>query len=140
MALVRTHARLMDQVEAQLRKDHGLTIARYDVLAHLDVAGGRLGLGELGASITLSPSGLSKLVDRMETSGLVRRQPDPDDARSTFAMLTPRGRSLVQKARRTHHAFLHEVFGSVLVDRDLSDLVRITGRLDASIAKGNLPE
>jgi hypothetical protein len=47
---------------------------------------------------------------------------------------------LVQKARRAHHAFLHEVFGSVLVDRDLSDLVRITGRLDASIATGNLPE
>ena len=45
LALLRTHARLWDQLEAQMRRDHGLTIARYDVLAQLDSAGGRLGAG-----------------------------------------------------------------------------------------------
>lgn len=134
MALIRTHARLMDLVEAQLRKEHGITLARYDVLAQLDMAVGRLGLGELGSSVALSPSGLSKLVDRMEASGQLRRHPDSSDARSTFAVLTPTGRALVRKARRTHHAFLHEVFGSVLDDRDIDDLVRVTGRIDISIA------
>ena len=43
LALVRTHTRLWDLAEAQMRRDHGLTMARYDVLAHLDMAGGRLG-------------------------------------------------------------------------------------------------
>ncbi len=134
LALVRTHARLWDQVEAQLRRDHGLTIARYDVLANLETAGGRLGLTELASAIVLSPSGLSKLLDRMAASGLVRREPDPDDARSSFAQITPRGRELVDDVRRGHHALLQRQFGDVLTDRDVADLARIMGRISAALA------
>jgi DNA-binding MarR family transcriptional regulator len=135
MALIRTHARLLDHVESQLREEHGLTLARYDVLAQLDLAGGRLGLSELASSIALSPSGLSKLLDRMEASGLVRRNVDTSDARATFAVLTARGRTLVRKARTSHHAFLRDAFGKVLDDRDVADLTRVMGRLSASIAR-----
>jgi DNA-binding MarR family transcriptional regulator len=129
LSFVRTHARLWDEVEAQMRKDHGLTMARYDVLAQLVNAGGRLGLSDLASSVVLSPSGLSKLLDRMERSGLVRRDPDPDDARSAFATITPRGRSTVAQARHGHHAFLQRAFGDVLDDRDLADLVRVMNRI-----------
>lgn len=134
IALVRTHARFWDQLETQIRRDHGLTMVRYDVLAHLDMAGGRLGLSELASSIALSPSGLSKLLDRMETSGLIRRDPDPHDARSTFASITPRGRSLVKKARASHHELLQRTFGTALDDRDVADLTRIMGRIGESIS------
>jgi DNA-binding MarR family transcriptional regulator len=129
MALVRTYARLWDQVEAQMRQDSGLTMPRYDVLMQLDLAGGRLGLTELASSIVLSASGLSKLLDRMEASGLIRREPDPSDARSTFARITPRGRSLVKKARDRHHDWLQHVFGDALDDRDVVDLTRIMQRI-----------
>jgi DNA-binding MarR family transcriptional regulator len=129
LALVRTHTRLWDLAEAQMRRDHGLTMARYDVLAQLDMAGGRLGLSELAACLLLSPSGLSKLLDRMEASGLVRRDPDPRDARAAFAAITPHGRSLVRKARQGHHAFLQQTFGDTLGDHDLADLTRIMNRL-----------
>ena len=132
LALVRTNARLWDQVEAQMRRDSGLTMARYDVLAHLDSHGGRLGLSELASSIVLSPSGLSKLLDRMDASGLIRREPDPDDARSAFAVITPRGRSLVATARRGHHELLQRRFGDALDDGDVADLVRIMGRIAAA--------
>ena len=131
LTLLRTHARLWDQVEAQMRRDHGLTIARYDVLASLDAAGGRLRLGDLGASIVLSPSGLSKLLDRMQASDLIRREPDPADARSTFAVITPRGRALIKKARRTHHELLQQRFGDALDDRDVAQALgapRLRGR------------
>jgi DNA-binding MarR family transcriptional regulator len=131
IALVRTHARLWDQVETQMRHDSGLTMSRYDVLMQLDMAGGRLGLSELASTIVLSASGLSKLLDRMEASGLIRREPDPRDARSTFARITPRGRSLVKKARQSHHAWLQQAFGDALDDRDVADLSRIMGRIDA---------
>jgi DNA-binding MarR family transcriptional regulator len=131
IALVRTHARLWGQVEARMRQDHGLTMPRYDVLAQLDMAGGRLGLSDLATTIVLSPSGLSKLLDRMEDSGLIRREPDPRDARSTFASITPRGRSLVKKARASHHAFLQRAFGDALDERDVADLTRIMRRIDA---------
>jgi DNA-binding MarR family transcriptional regulator len=130
LALVRTHARLWDQVEADVRKN-GLTMPRYDVLMHLDLAGGRLGLGDLAEAVVLSPSGLSKLLDRMDESGLVERRPDPHDARSTFAAITPHGRAVVRKARQKHHAFLQRIFGDVLDDRDVADLTRIMARLDA---------
>jgi DNA-binding MarR family transcriptional regulator len=129
LALVRTHTRLWEQVEAQMRRDHGLTMARYDVLAHLDMAGGRLGLSELAAAIMLSPSGLSKLLDRMEAAGLVRRDPDPRDARAAFAAITPHGRSLASAARQSHHQLMQRTFGDALDDRDLADLSRIMGRL-----------
>jgi DNA-binding MarR family transcriptional regulator len=132
MALVRTYARLWDDVEAHMRHDSGLTMPRYDVLMQLDMAGGRLGLTDLASSIVLSPSGLSKLLDRMEASELIRREPDPSDARSTFARITPRGRALVRKARDRHHHWLQQVFGDALDDRDVADLMRVMGRISTS--------
>src|SRR5450432_1325250 len=131
LALIRTHARLWDQVEAQMRHDSGLTLPRYDVLMQIDGAGGRLGLTELASKVVLSPSGLSKLLDRMEASGLLGREPDPRDARSTYARITPRGRSLVRKARESHHAWVQQAFGDALDDRDVADLSRIMERIDA---------
>ena len=135
LALLRTHSRLWDQVEAQMRRDSGLTMARYDVLMQLDMAGGRLGLSELASRIVLSPSGLSKLLDRMAAAGLIRREPDPRHARSTFARITPKGRSLVRKARQSHHAWLQRAFGDTLDDSDLADLTRIMGRIDAQTSR-----
>jgi DNA-binding MarR family transcriptional regulator len=117
--------------EAQMRQDSGLTMARYDVLMQLDMAGGRLGLGDLAAAILLSPSGLSKLVDRMAAAGLLRREPDPEDARSTFATITPHGRRAVRKARLSHHDWLDRVFGGALDDRDVADLTRIMAQIQA---------
>ena len=136
LALLRTNARLWDQLETQMRRDHGLTIARYDVLAHLELAGGRLRLSELAATVMLSPSGLSKLLDRMDASGLIQREPDPRDARSTYAVITPRGRALVTKARASHHDLLQRRFGDALDDEDVADITRIMGRIGASLPGG----
>jgi DNA-binding MarR family transcriptional regulator len=99
----------------------------------MDMAGGRLGLSELAASILLSPSGLSKLLDRVELSGLVRRDPDPRDARAAFAAITPDGRSLVRTACHSHHELLRRTSGTALADDDLADLTRITTRISESI-------
>src|SRR6478752_7579953 len=106
LALIRTHARLWDQVESDVRRISGLTMPRYDVLMQLDLGGGKLGLTDLAKTVVLSPSGLSKLLDRMEESDLIERRPDPEDARSAFAAITPHGRSVVRRTRRKHHAFL----------------------------------
>jgi len=133
LALLRTHARLKDLLELDVRRIGGLSVARFDVLTHLDMAGGRMRLGDLANAIVLSPSGLSKLFDRMEVSGLVARQPDPDDARSTVGAITRHGRAVIRKTREHHHAFLQQIFGDVLDDRDLADVMRIMARLDAGM-------
>jgi DNA-binding MarR family transcriptional regulator len=114
-----------------MRQASGLTMARYDVLMQLENAGGRLRLTDLAEAVVLSPSGLSKLLDRMADAGLVTREPDPDDARSTFATITPAARTLVRKARAGHHAFLQQAFGDALDSRDAAHLQRIMGRLDS---------
>jgi DNA-binding MarR family transcriptional regulator len=131
--LVRTHSRFWDRVETEMRRQHGLTMARYDVLANLANAGGQLRPSELAATILLSPSGLSKLLDRMDAAGLVRRDPDPGDARATLAGITPQGRALVERARESHHAFLRRTFATALSDRDLDDLARIMRKLRAAV-------
>ena len=113
MALFRTYPRYADFVETEMRRRHGLTMPRYDVLAHLDLADGRLGLTELAARIWLSPSGLSKLLDRMEAADLIVREPDPGDARSWFAVLTANGRARVRRARASI-ILVSETFGSAL--------------------------
>jgi DNA-binding MarR family transcriptional regulator len=133
LALVRTHTRLWEQVEAQMRRETGLTMARYDVLTHLDMSGGRLGLTDLASSILLSQSGLSKLLDRMEAADLVRRDPDPRDGRAAFAAITSRGRSVVRRARQSHHEFLRQTFAGALDEDDLTDLARIMDRISAAI-------
>jgi DNA-binding MarR family transcriptional regulator len=133
LKLVRTHTRFWDELEAQMRREHGLTMARFDVLTHLNMAGGRLGLSELASQIALSPSGLSKLLDRMDASGLIRREADPADARAAFATITPEGRELVKKARRSHHALLRRTIGEALDERDVTDLERIMDRIGASL-------
>ncbi|HTY73460.1 MAG TPA: MarR family transcriptional regulator [Actinomycetes bacterium] len=135
LSLVRTHARLWDRVESSMRAGTGLTMSRYDVLMQLDICGGRLGLSELAAAVVLTPSGLSKLLDRMEAAGLLTREPDPQDARSAFARITPRGRALVRKARHSHHALLQQAFGDALDDRDLADLSRVMRRIDARVSR-----
>jgi DNA-binding MarR family transcriptional regulator len=133
LALIRTYTRMWEQVEAQMRRDTGLTMARYDVLAQLDMSGGRLGLTDLASSILLSQSGLSKLLDRMEASGLVRRDPDPRDGRAAIAAITPQGRSLIMKARQSHHEFLRQTFAEALNEDDLADLARVMDQIGASI-------
>jgi DNA-binding MarR family transcriptional regulator len=138
MALLRIYPRYVDYVESEMRREHGLTMPRYDVLAQLDLAGGRLGLTDLAARIWLSPSGLSKLLDRMESSGLIVREPDPRDARSWFAVLTVSGRSRVRRARQSHHALLASTFGSALNDRDVAGLVRAMKRLGASFGSRDM--
>jgi MarR family transcriptional regulator, 2-MHQ and catechol-resistance regulon repressor len=81
----------------------------------------------------LSQSGLSKLLDRMEAAGLVRRDPNPRDARAAFAAITPHGQALVGKARDSHHEFLRQTFAAALDDADLTNLARIMDRISGSI-------
>jgi DNA-binding MarR family transcriptional regulator len=138
MALAQTYPRYWDFLESEMRREHGMTMSRYDVLAQLDLGAGRLRLSELATRIWLSPSGLSKLLDRMEASGLIVREPDPTDARAWFAVLTPTGRSLVRRARTSHHARLASTFGSELSDRDLAGLLRSMRRLSASFGMQEL--
>jgi len=109
--LLRAHSRLSRALDADLERTHGLPLTSYEVLVFLaDSPDGRLRMAELADSVLLSRSGLTRLVDRMARAGLLRRERCPSDARGTFAVITPRGRELFDRARVTHLKGVREMF------------------------------
>lgn len=101
--LLRVHAALRKELDAELEAAHRLPISSYDVLVQLAAAPHeRLRMRDLAASVLLSRSGLSRLVDRLERDGLLERASCPSDARGAYAVLTPSGRERLRAARPTH--------------------------------------
>jgi DNA-binding MarR family transcriptional regulator len=109
--LLEAHAQVTELLEHELVAERGLPLSRYDVLLNLaEAPGGRLRMQELSASVLLSKSGLSRLVDRMVEAGLVRRERCQDDRRGWFAVLTDRGRSALRRAAPVHLRGIQEHF------------------------------
>src|SRR6185503_20209605 len=88
--LVAAHA-LEDRIEGSL-SELGLSMAKLNVLSRMSEAGEPLTLGEIAQRLKCVRSNVTQLVDRLEADGLVRREADPGDRRSTRAVLTPEGR------------------------------------------------
>lgn len=93
-ALVRSSF-LVNAVYAESGREHGLTPQQGQLLCVLMAK--PYGMSELGAVLGLAKSSLTGLVDRTERNGLVRREPDPTDARAVRITLTPRGRRLAEE-------------------------------------------
>jgi len=115
-------------VVPSVERDHGLPQQSLDVLARLSQApGGRLRMSELAAQTMLTPSGLTRAVDRLCEAGLVRRQVCTDDGRGAFAALTGGGAARAKVAMSCHQAALCDLFGEVLdagEQERLADLLR----------------
>jgi DNA-binding MarR family transcriptional regulator len=127
------HQRVLAVLGDELEQERGLPLAWYEVLLHVERAPDRrLRMGDLADAVVLSPSGLTRLVDRMVDDGLVRREPCPSDRRSTYAVLTADGRSALRRAAPTHLRGIDEHFASLLTDDEVAALSRALGRvLDA---------
>jgi DNA-binding MarR family transcriptional regulator len=102
-ALARTLVRLPAALDAQLRRDAGITHFEYQILALLAEAPGRtMRMSELATQAEGSLPRLSQVVARLEQRGWVRRTPDPADGRYTLAILTGQGWSKVTQAAPGH--------------------------------------
>ena len=101
--MLRAHAELVRELDAELAREHDMPLSSYEVLLFLnDSAEGRMRMSELADSVLLSRSGLTRLVDRLERQGLLRRERCESDARGFFAEITPEGRRAFAVARKTH--------------------------------------
>jgi DNA-binding MarR family transcriptional regulator len=121
--MLRVHAQLSKALDAQLLAEHGLPLSSYEVLMYLaDADNGRMRMNELAASVLLSRSGLTRLVDRLEREGYLERCSCAHDARGAFAVLTPAGREKVEAARITHLAGVRELFLGRFSDEELDML------------------
>jgi DNA-binding MarR family transcriptional regulator len=100
---LRVHSKLTRELDAELAAAHGLPLSSYEVLLFLaDAPNGQLRMAQLADSVLLSPSGLTRLVDRLEKAGLVRRESCPADRRGFEAVITDDGRAALAEARPTH--------------------------------------
>lgn len=123
-ALLHAHHDVVDRLDEELRVQHGVTFSEYDVLLRLGRAPERaLTMGELAERTMLSPSGTTRLVDRLVATDLIRRRPVPDDGRVTLATLTPAGVKLLRAAARTHLRGIREHFTGRLTGRQLEQVV-----------------
>src|SRR5690348_311624 len=102
-ALIRSHARVVRRLEAELESEQGLTLQAYEVLAHLsEMPDRRLRMSDLAALVVLSPSGLTRLVDKLAAEGLVERRRCGSDARVVYAELTDKGFARLRTAYPVH--------------------------------------
>lgn len=131
-ALLHAHHLVIRRLDRELRDEHDLPLAAYDVLLRLARAPGRaLRMSDLAERVMLSPSGVTRLVDRLVAKGLVTRSTDSEDARVALACLTADGRRALRRASRTHLRGIREHFTGRLTEAQLravaSGLETITG-------------
>jgi|SRR5579884_1560015 len=121
----------IDRASADQMRQFGLTIAQFDVLAHVGAAEG-ITQQELADSLLVTKGNVCQLLDRMESNDLiVRRQ----CGRANFLSLTQKGRDLYQKIVPAHEELVARQFDSLSLDeqRQLWQLVR---RLDRNLSAG----
>src|SRR3954470_793815 len=100
---LRLHVKTLRRLEADLMEAHALPLASYDVLVQLvEAPERRLRMSELAERVLLSRSGLTRLVDRLEREGLVRREACDSDARGLFTVLTDGGLARLREASPVH--------------------------------------
>jgi DNA-binding MarR family transcriptional regulator len=140
-ALLETHAAVTELLARELATERGLPLKAYDVLLNLaEAPEGRLRMQELSSSVLLSKSGLSRVVDRMEEGGLVRRERSEDDRRGWFAVLTERGRSTLRRAAPVHLRGIQEHFARHVDDEEARVLATALARVSAAAKAKRLPD
>ena len=139
-SFLRAHAVLTDTLDRELQAERSLPLAWYDVLVTLAAADdGRLRMRDLADEVMLSRSGLTRLVDRMATAGLVSRQPDPDDRRGTLACLTDAGMQTLRRAAPVHLRGIEEHFARHLSEREAEVLAAALQRVSAQPTRRGRP-
>ena len=125
------HGRLSKHLEENLRRTSGLSHAEYEVLLRLFREDeGRLRIQALAARSILTHSGTSRLIDRLQGAGLVKRADAEEDGRGAYAVLTEKGREHFIEAARQHTTRVRELFLSHFTVDELETMGSFWARLE----------
>ena len=128
-AFVDAHYRLEFHLTRRLQES-GLSGADYEVLAVLsELDGDRMSARELCNVLGWEKSRLSHQVRRMQTDGLISRQPNPEDARSTMVCLLPAGRAAIVNAAPGHVEDVRRNFVDLFTPAELDTLTALNERI-----------
>ncbi|MFO7573027.1 MAG: MarR family transcriptional regulator [Gaiellaceae bacterium] len=135
--LIRLEIVLWGRIDTRLKEKHGLPLSSFESLSFISRSHEHgLRVGELAEALGVTVGGTSKLVDRIERSGLIRREPDPDDRRASRVTLTPDGRRTLAAAVETYEAELASLLDAVLGRTEQALLHSLVARLLASTREG----
>jgi DNA-binding MarR family transcriptional regulator len=134
LRFLRAHAALTRELSSRLESLHDLTLSDFDVLVQLYFAEGRrMRRIDIARSVLLTASGITRLLDGLESCGLVAKERCSSDARVTYAVLTEAGVKKIEAARESHQADLEELFGSRYSSEERAQLAELLGRLPLAI-------
>ena len=137
LALVGVFVKLPHALDAQLRRDSGLTHFEYQVLAELSEAPDRtLRMSELSARTKGSLPRLSQVVRRHEASGWIRRKTDSCDRRATLATLTDEGHKVIADAAPGHVEAVRRYVFDALTPTQVRQLREIGRRISSATEEG----
>ena len=127
---LRVHATLIRELSAELEQAHGMPLSSYEVLLWLaNAPGERMRMAELADSVLLSPSGITRLVDRLVKDGLVGKERCVADRRGWYAVLTDTGRERLAEARGTHLAGVRARFHDLVTPDEQATMTAVWERL-----------
>lgn len=132
-ALLMLTRSVLQELDTELRRLHGLAVTEFDVLITLfNAPSRRLGMSALADHVMLSAAGTTHLVTRLERDGLVRREVDLADRRKWFTGLTDEGDKALRAARQTHNDVLRASILAVTSPAERRTLQRLWRRLSQS--------
>ena len=131
--LLGAHATLTRELSAALVASHGLTINDYGCLLLLHRAGEEgMRRIDLANQLQLSPSGITRLLDRLEDQGLVAKGECKSDARVSYAILTDAGHEKLRAAAPGHVDDIDRRLSAVLSEDEMKTLAELLSRLSDS--------
>jgi DNA-binding MarR family transcriptional regulator len=135
--MLQVHARVTGLLDAELRQEHELSIAGYEVLLFLsDAPEQRLRMAEIADRVLLTRSGCTRLVDRLVEKGLVARCNAECDGRGLYAQLTEAGAQKFEQARYTQYRGIRQHFLEQLSAEEMRELGEIWTRVIGAGERG----
>jgi DNA-binding MarR family transcriptional regulator len=117
-------------LEERLRAETDLSWAEFELLMRLQTSTGQpLQMSEIAAQLVGSPSGTTRIADRLEKDGLISRETPRENRRIVRVVLTERGRKVLAEADETFRATLQETFGAHLRESEVAELRRSLRKL-----------
>jgi DNA-binding MarR family transcriptional regulator len=135
--LIRLEIVLWERVDSRLRQEHDLPLAFFESLYFISRSPGvGLRIGDLARALRVTVGGTSKLADRIELAGLIRREPDPEDRRASRLALTLAGKRKLAAAVRSYEAELASALDGALSTDEQHAMHNLVTRLLAATSEG----
>jgi DNA-binding MarR family transcriptional regulator len=116
------------EIRRRLRKEFGITLARFDYLAQLYRHPDGLRMSALSRYLMVTGGNVTALTDDLEAEGLVARVTDVEDRRSFKVALTAAGRAAFEKVAQVHEGWVVELLAGLGIDQKHA-LHELLGRL-----------